>query len=169
MKFSELDGRRVALWGLGRETKAFRDELERRLPRAAISAIIDDSTAEAEARRAIADADVLVRSPGVSIYKPLIRQAGTPVTTPTALWLAERGGRHVIGVTGTKGKSTTATVIAHLLSQVTATELAGNIGRPVIELLDLPLETWVVCRALELPDRRSDHRTGGGAADQPVP
>jgi len=39
-------------------------------------------------------------------------------------------------VTGTKGKSTTATVIAHLLRQVTATELAGNIGRPVIELLD---------------------------------
>ena len=51
----------------------------------------------------------------------------------------------MIGVTGTKGKSTTATVIAHLLRQVTATELAGNIGRPVIELLDTPEGTWVVC------------------------
>ncbi len=52
--------------------------------------------------------------------------------------MAERGGRHVIGVTGTKGKSTTATVIAHLLAQITPTELAGNIGRPVIDLLDAP-------------------------------
>ncbi len=135
----------MALWGLGRETLAFRAELERRLPKASISAIIDDRTPESEARHALAEADVLVRSPGVSVYKPLLRETDTPVTTATALWMAERGGRQVIGVTGTKGKSTTATVIAHLLSQVTATELAGNIGRPVIELLDAPLDTWVVC------------------------
>ncbi len=145
MKFSELDGRRIALWGLGRETRAFRAELERRLPGARITAVIDDATPAEEIRAAIAAADVLVRSPGVSIYKPLIQEAGTPVTTPTALWMAERGGHHVIGVTGTKGKSTTATITAHLLGQLTATELAGNIGRPVIELLDAPLDTWVVC------------------------
>jgi UDP-N-acetylmuramoylalanine--D-glutamate ligase len=35
-------------------------------------------------------------------------------------------------------------VIAHLLRQITPTELAGNIGRPVIDLLDLDPETWVV-------------------------
>ena len=145
MKFSELDGKRVVLWGLGRETTAFRAQLEQRLPGAAISAVIDDATPPDEAAAALGDADVLVRSPGVSIYKPLIRAAQIPVTTATALWLAERGGRHVIGVTGTKGKSTTATVIAHLLSRVTPTELAGNIGRPVIELLDTSLDTWVVC------------------------
>jgi UDP-N-acetylmuramoylalanine--D-glutamate ligase len=103
---------------------------------------------EDELRRQLAGADVLVRSPGVSIYKPLIQEAsraGTDVTTATALWLAERGGERVIGVTGTKGKSTTATVIAHLLRQIVPVELAGNIGRPVIDLLDLAAETWVVC------------------------
>ncbi|HET9093808.1 MAG TPA: Mur ligase family protein [Solirubrobacteraceae bacterium] len=145
MKFSELDGRRIVLWGLGRETLVFRRELGRRLPGARISAVVNDSTPAPEIRAALAGADVLVRSPGVSIYKPLIAESPTPVTTPTALWMAEREGRHVIGVTGTKGKSTTATVIAHLLGQLTATELAGNIGRPVIELLDAPPETWVVC------------------------
>jgi len=148
VKFSELEGRTVAVWGLGRETLAFRDQLAQRLPSARINAVIDDDTPAAQAEGAIAAADVLVRSPGVSIYKPLIQDAirnGKAVTTATALWLAERGGRHVIGVTGTKGKSTTATVIAHLLRQVTATELAGNIGRPVIELLDTPQDTWVVC------------------------
>jgi UDP-N-acetylmuramoylalanine--D-glutamate ligase len=145
VKFSELDGRRIALWGLGRETRALRAQVEQRLPATTITAVIDDSTPEREAREALANADVLVRSPGVSVYKPLIREAIIPHTTPTALWMAERGGRHVIGVTGTKGKSTTATIIAHLLRQITPTELAGNIGRPVIDLLDAPIETWVVC------------------------
>ena len=149
MKFSELDGRQIALWGLGRETSAFRTQLQRRLPAAAISAVIDDATPEEEARKALAGADVLVRSPGVSIYKPLIQEAiraGTTVSTATGLWLAERGGHHVIGVTGTKGKSTTATVIAHLIRATgTPVELAGNIGRPVIELLDLDADVWVVC------------------------
>jgi UDP-N-acetylmuramoylalanine--D-glutamate ligase len=155
VKFSELDGRQVALWGLGRETRAFRTQLEQRLPGATISAVVDDDTPVEDARAALARADVLVRSPGVSIYKPLIQEAigaGTTVTTATGLWLAERGGEHVIGVTGTKGKSTTATVIAHLLGKVMPVELAGNIGRPVIELLDTPEvgvgggnEIWVVC------------------------
>lgn len=155
MRFSELDGRRVALWGLGRETNALRAQLEQRLPAATITATLDDATPEVEARAVLAAADVLVRSPGVSIYKPLIQDAiaaGTTVTTATGLWLAERGGQHVIGVTGTKGKSTTATAIAHLLGQVMPVELAGNIGRPVIELLDTDAGvvggnnlTWVVC------------------------
>jgi UDP-N-acetylmuramoyl-L-alanine---L-glutamate ligase len=147
VKFSELDGKRVVLWGLGRETSAFRSQLEQHLPTARISAVIDDATPVTDARDSLEHADVLVRSPGVSIYKPLIQAVlaeKMPVTTPTALWMAERGGRHVIGVTGTKGKSTTATVIAHLLDQLTPTELAGNIGRPVIDLLDLDPDTWVV-------------------------
>jgi UDP-N-acetylmuramoyl-L-alanine---L-glutamate ligase len=153
VKFSELDGRRIVLWGLGRETRALQAQLSARLPEARVGAVIDDATPQDEARRAISEAEVLVRSPGVSIYKPLIQEArgaGKTVTTATGLWLAEREGRHVIGVTGTKGKSTTATVIAHLLEQAGApVELAGNIGVPVIDLLDLDLaagvDVWVVC------------------------
>ncbi|MGC9219738.1 MAG: UDP-N-acetylmuramoyl-L-alanine--D-glutamate ligase [Solirubrobacteraceae bacterium] len=147
MKFSELDGARVVLWGLGRETAAFTAQLERRLPSARITAVIDDSTPPAQVRADLQAAEVLVRSPGVSIYKPLIQEAladHKTVTTATGLWLAERQGRHVIGVTGTKGKSTTATVIAHLISPLVRTELAGNIGRPVIDLLDFDPAGWVV-------------------------
>jgi UDP-N-acetylmuramoyl-L-alanine---L-glutamate ligase len=147
VRFSELDGKSIALWGLGRETTVLQAQLERRLPSAEIVAVIDERTPQADARALLEQVDVLVRSPGVSIYKPLIQQAltdGVSVTTTTGLWLAERGGHKVIGVTGTKGKSTTATVIAHLLQAVTQVELAGNIGRPVIELLDLADDTWVV-------------------------
>jgi UDP-N-acetylmuramoylalanine--D-glutamate ligase len=50
----------------------------------------------------------------------------------------------VIGVTGTKGKSTTASLLAHLASVVVPTQLAGNIGRPALDLLDETTEGWVV-------------------------
>jgi len=147
VRFSGLDGKSIAIWGTGRETTAFRIQLEQRLPATEIAAVIDDDTPRDYVHSVLQGVDVLVRSPGVSIYKPVIQQAissEVTVTTPTGLWLAERQGKRVIGVTGTKGKSTTATVITYLLQANTAVELAGNIGRPVIDLLDLSDKTWVV-------------------------
>jgi len=147
VRFSGLDGKSIAIWGLGRETIALRAQVEQRLPATEIAAVIDDDTPREYVRALLEGVDVLVRSPGVSIYKPLIQEAirnEVTVTTATGLWLSERQGKKVIGVTGTKGKSTTATVIAHLLQATTPVELAGNIGRPVIDLLDLPDKTWVV-------------------------
>src|SRR5207244_3770209 len=84
--------------------------------------------------------DVVVRSPGVSVHHPALvqlRAEGVRVTTATSLWLAERRGRRVIGVTGTKGKSTTAALTCHLLrTGGVAARLAGNIGVPALDLLD---------------------------------
>ena len=52
--------------------------------------------------------------------------AGTPVTTATSLWLAEHGGEGVIGVTGTKGKSTTAALASHLARAAGRSARAGG-------------------------------------------
>jgi UDP-N-acetylmuramoylalanine--D-glutamate ligase len=94
------------------------------------------------AAAALGACDVVVRSPGVSIYRDELRglrDRGVPVTTATGLWLAERGGQGVIGVTGTKGKSTTAALIHHLSRAAGCpAELAGNIGVPALDLLDRP-------------------------------
>ena len=163
MRFSELEGARVGVWGLGAETRAFVAQARVHLPRARIAVVVREDPADdagelrdagalivdaGEAVAALRDCDVLVRSPGVSIHRPelvALAQAGVPAITPTGLWLAERGGRHVIGVTGTKGKSTTATVIAHLATAAgLRVHLAGNIGRPAIELLDAPAGEWAV-------------------------
>ena len=101
-----------------------------------------------EAPAALAGCDVVVRSPGVSIHRPELqelRAAGTPVTTATSLWMAEREGRRVIGVTGTKGKSTTAALACHLARAAGRdVELAGNIGRPALDLLDADPEVLAV-------------------------
>src|SRR4051794_2872851 len=144
MRFSELDGKRIAVWGLGRETRSLLTQLERHLRSAApVVAVIEaDGEAPDSPLRTIRSAelaehapelDVLVRSPGVSIYRPELAplyDAGATVTTATSLWLAERGPGRVIGITGTKGKSTTATITAHLVcAAVGSAELAGNIGR----------------------------------------
>jgi UDP-N-acetylmuramoyl-L-alanine---L-glutamate ligase len=157
VRFSELDGATVGVWGAGREIRSFAEQLARRLPSARIAvAAFDTLPSEdipatlsspevrvltgAGAVAALAECDLVVRSPGVSIHRPEMRSlagAGVPVTTATALWLGEREGRGVVGVTGTKGKSTTAALIFHLARAAGAeAHLAGNIGVPALDLLD---------------------------------
>jgi UDP-N-acetylmuramoylalanine--D-glutamate ligase len=157
MRFSELDGKRIGVWGAGREIRSFAEQLHRRLPSARIVAVAFDvppacdvrETLRAEDARLVtgaeisaglASCDVVVRSPGVSTHRAELRalsEAGIAVTTATALWLAERDGAGVIGVTGTKGKSTTAALTAHLARAAGHTAaLAGNIGVPALDLLD---------------------------------
>ena len=157
VRFSELDGARIGVWGAGREIESFADQLARRLPAARIVVAAFDAqppsdvldTLRAPAARvvsgadvvaALAECEVVVRSPGVSIHRPemlALREAGVLVTTATSLWLCERGGGGVIGVTGTKGKSTTAALVSHLARAAGKTaQLAGNIGVPALDLLD---------------------------------
>jgi UDP-N-acetylmuramoylalanine--D-glutamate ligase len=94
--------------------------------------------------------DVVIKSPGISAYRSEIIEAqhnGTHFTSGTALWFAEHPEARVIAVTGTKGKSTVSALIAHLLrSMGRRVALAGNIGLPLLELLDPPQlpDWWVV-------------------------
>ena len=92
--------------------------------------------------------DVVVKSPGISAYKPALLGAqarGTRFTSGTALWFAEQPQAPVVAVTGTKGKSTTTALIAHLARSLgVRTALAGNIGLPLLELLDAQADLWAV-------------------------
>jgi len=157
VRFSELDGKRIGVWGAGREIVSFAQQLHRRVPSARIVAAAFDSQPPDHVRDILlapdvrvltgADAlagcngcDVVVRSPGVSTHREelvALRERGVVVTTATGLWLAQCAGERVIGVTGTKGKSTTAALIAHLARAAGQTvALAGNIGVPALDLLD---------------------------------
>jgi UDP-N-acetylmuramoylalanine--D-glutamate ligase len=165
VRFSELDGATVGVWGAGREIRSLADQLARRLPSARIAVAAFDTLPDEDVRGmlrapqlqlvtgagavdALAACDVVIRSPGVSIHRPemrALRETGVPITTATALWLAEREGRGVVGVTGTKGKSTTASLIAHLARAAGQdADLAGNIGVPALDLLDRPTADMTV-------------------------
>lgn len=165
MRFAELAGRRVAVWGYGREGRSALTALRRRLPGQRISLICSDAEAE-QARAFHQDAldyvtaepyagllwsfDVVVKSPGISSYLPAIveaKAAGVQFTSATALWFGENPLARVVGITGTKGKSTTSALIAHLLRGLgKRVALAGNIGLPLLELLDSDavVDCWVV-------------------------
>lgn len=95
------------------------------------------STADAPA--ALRAAEVVVASPGISRYRPdylELAATGVELTGPTAIWLSDDADAEIVGVTGTKGKGTTTTLIGALLDAVGRPNLVvGNMGRPVIDLL----------------------------------
>lgn len=163
MRFSDLDGKRVLVWGLGREGNAALGLLaDTTWCRPASVETFDDGARELGHSTPVPDylldnVDVIIKSPGVSRYRPELRgyiAGGGMVTGLTALVIAERGGRRVVGVTGTKGKSTTAGLIAHLIAAAgESVELAGNMGRPAVETLNSP-QSWLVleCSSYQCAD-----------------
>jgi len=94
------------------------------------------------------DFDYVFRSPGVYRYLPEIVEAeesGTRISSAIKLFF-ELCPAKIIGVTGTKGKGTTSSLIYEILkSGGQDVYLAGNIGVPYLELLPkLNQESWVV-------------------------
>ncbi len=163
---ASLAGQRVALWGWGREGRAAYNALRSRLPQQALTLFCSaveaaDAVAfgdpllaiEHEARgERLADFDVVVKSPGISPNKPeavFAAAHGTRFVGGTALWFATRAHDGTMArtccVTGTKGKSTTSSLLAHLLRAAgLRTALAGNIGLPLLELIDGSAEAWAI-------------------------
>jgi UDP-N-acetylmuramoylalanine--D-glutamate ligase len=94
--------------------------------------------------------DLIVRSP--SIYPRDITAANSPailekVTTVTNEFFRVCLTRNIIGVTGTKGKGTTSTLIAKMLeADGKRVHLGGNIGTPPLDLLKDTIrpDDWVV-------------------------
>ena len=80
--------------------------------------------------------DLLVRSPGITRYHPLLEQLaaqGTQLTTSTNIWFHDNPTARTLVVTGSKGKSTTASLIHHtLITLGFDASLLGNYGTPLI-------------------------------------
>lgn len=153
MRFADLNAKRVAVWGFGREGRAATLACGRFLPQQSITVLC------AEAERADAESlamprviiettpvdaprlsafDVIIKSPGITPHQSIVHEArahGVQFTSGSALWFAEHRSARTICVTATKGKSTTTSLIAHLLRSLgVRTALAGNIGLPLLEL-----------------------------------
>lgn len=171
VRISQLEGQRVGLWGWGREGRAAYRALRRAHPGADPPAprfsgpltlfCTAEESADAQAlgdallhiettvtAERLSDCDVVIKSPGISPYSPhalAAAERGTRFLGGTALWFAEHADAATLCVTGTKGKSTTTALLAHLLRAAgVRTALAGNIGMPLLELLDAQADAWAI-------------------------
>lgn len=92
--------------------------------------------------------DLVVRSAGIHPRKLLQNNPGIAhkITTHVNEFVKHSPTRHIIGVTGTKGKGTTSTLITRMLEATGKTaRLGGNIGVPPLSFIDdLDETSWVV-------------------------
>lgn len=148
MRAADLKSKQVVIWGTGREGVAVAEFVHHFLPDKELvfvdEAMPDSSfhpgpgavlTERNRMREAVLGAEVLIKSPGVSLNHELILEAkrrGVYVTSLLNLYFAEPRTAKTICVTGTKGKSTTATLIHRMLNGAGASaQLFGNIGVPI--------------------------------------
>lgn len=92
--------------------------------------------------------DLIVRSSGLEPHKILAKNPGveSKITTQLNEFLKVCPSKNIIGVTGTKGKGTTSTLIAQSLqASGEKVVLGGNIGIPPLDLLPaITPNCWVV-------------------------
>ena len=183
LRLADLVDARVAVWGYGREGRAALAVLRRRFPSKALTLFCSPAEALIVASReeaapgidivtsapgaaALAQFDIVVKSPGISPYKsPVLEATGAGVrfTSGTALWFGEHPQARTICVTGTKGKSTVSALIAHILRKGgLRVALAGNIGLPLLDLVDVggpdqePAPDWWVIELSSFQTRDFD-------------
>jgi UDP-N-acetylmuramoylalanine--D-glutamate ligase len=95
----------------------------------------------------LSDVDVVIKSPGVPGENPLVagaRERGLPVWSEVELGYRLLRPRRFVGVTGTKGKTTTTELLGEIFRAAgRPVEVGGNVGRPLTSL-DPPEDAWIV-------------------------
>lgn len=177
----ELMHRKVLLYGMG---ATGRSVVETLLPRGAEITLVVDGGLRAE-DQAFLDAlpdgetvrvaeephldavDFVLRASGIRPDQPLLKEArarGIPVWTDLELAYRIFGGARMIAITGSNGKTTTTSLLAHLLQEAGKAAIAcGNIGVPVLTTMDrVTADTWFVveCSSFQLEgvDTFAPHR-----------
>ena len=81
------------------------------------------------------DYDIVIKSPGIVLEKNF-EEYKCRILCQTEIFF-ERYSKQIIGITGTKGKSTTTALIYHILKENGRDAvLAGNIGIPAFDIID---------------------------------
>jgi UDP-N-acetylmuramoylalanine--D-glutamate ligase len=131
---------KLAILGFGREGKALWAYLQKKYPKQKI-AILDKKIDE-DYLQNLGDFDVVFRSPGVPYNLPEIQRAlkkGVRFSSSTKMFFDEVAKAKkgiIIGITGTKGKGTTSTLLFNILRAAKKdVYLAGNIGTPALAIL----------------------------------
>lgn len=128
MKLKDLARKKICILGYGKEGKATHSFLQTLVPTAVVSTT--DQKDSPDYLTGLAAYDMVIKSPGVP--KCLVP---VPYTTATNIFFANTKG-YTIGVTGSKGKSTTASLLYSILKKDGKNvRLVGNIGNPMLTAL----------------------------------
>ncbi len=149
----DLEGLRLALLGFGVENRALGHWLatrgltftvcdcdpEVRVDDPPWDGAVEDWRLGKAAMAGLGDFDLLFRSPGIPVRSPELvaaRQQGIRLSSGIDLFLRHCPAR-ILGVTGTKGKGTTASLLLAILeADGIAAHVGGNIGTPPVSFLD---------------------------------
>jgi UDP-N-acetylmuramoylalanine--D-glutamate ligase len=136
--FADLAGRRVGIFGFGLEGRA----VAARLEGVCDLVIVDDVEGLGDqvlvttrgGLDALRSCDVVLKSPGIPRRRHDVlelERAGVTVTSALNLWMHDIDLARVVAITGTKGKSTTTSLITFFLRCLgEPAQRLGNIGQP---------------------------------------
>lgn len=148
MDLNELKDKKILILGLAREGLDSLKFLRKLFPDKVFGLADQDIQKKIKDKRtklhlgkkylkAIKDYDIVVKSPGIPIHLPAVEKAFKKgkIVSQTEIFLENCPGT-IIGVTGTKGKSTTSSLIYRILKDNKfKAYLLGNIGEPVLSYL----------------------------------
>jgi len=138
MKITEkLDNKRILIWGKGREGKSSEKFLLEHCPGATFEMV---EGSEDDIQKLSGKFDYILKSPGI-----ITKISDPKYISQTRLFMEEFGSK-VVGITGTKGKSTTSSLLYHVLHDVRNGNaiLCGNIGLPCFDYYDDISEDTIV-------------------------
>ena len=150
-----LKDKKIAILGFGREGKSSFRFIRTHLPDKHVAIHdqndieIDDSNITVISGenylQGLNDYDIILKTPGISFAQLNYFIEPEKVSSQTAFFL-QYYGKQTIGITGTKGKSTVASLTHHILQQNhKKTILAGNIGTPFFDIIEhIDKQTLVV-------------------------
>ena len=157
-----LTGKSILILGYGREGKSALNFIQQNLPDANLAIadqkaldLVDVKTFSGENYlEHVKEFDIIIKSPGIPTRDFVDDDQLSKITSLTDLFL-RFCQNPVIGVTGTKGKSTTASLTCHLLKEAGRDAiLVGNIGIACFDAIDLIKENTIIvfeisCHQLE--------------------
>lgn len=168
--FKRLRGKKILIAGFGREGKSTLAFLNKYLPHATIGiADKNESVLQSvdkerymihtgdEYLNFLSDYDIVIKTPGLPLHD--VNCDLSKISSQTDLFL-EAYHNQIIGISGTKGKSTTSSLIYHLLKESGQDAIiAGNIGIPVFDCIPMISKRTIVVYELSAHQLQFIHKS----------
>jgi len=145
----EVTGKKVLILGFGREGRSTYHFLKNNNVNCTIGIADINNITDEEVLKdnvtlhvgsnyldAMKDYDLVMKTPGQSFKDVDLTGIRDKITSQAELFL-KYGKDKIIGITGTKGKSTTSSLIYAMLKEKYKTLLVGNIGLPAFDEMDM--------------------------------